>query len=381
MSSKIRLGVLGGGGDSLIGVLHRIASSMFDKFNIVGGVFNPNWEDNIGFADKIGIPKNRIYLDFDTLILEELKLPIEERMQVVSILTPNFLHFPMAKKLIENGFHVICEKPLTTTYEEAQELYALLKEKNTVFAVTYTYTGYPMVRQMREMILNGSLGNIQKVDAQYYQGWINPIIHDKGKRKTTWRLNPEKSGISCCIGDIGTHAFDMLEFVSGLKIESVLADLNHVYDDNVMDVDGTVLLRCSNNVKGVICTSQIATGEENSFVVKIYGDKAGLKWEQENPNYLYLMEDGKPLQVLKPGHTYNSYLSLDGTKLPPGHPEGIFDAMGNIYKGVSKAINKENYNNGEFPTIIDGVRGMNFIEKAVESHQSGNVWVKIDKLD
>lgn len=380
MSNKIKLGILGGGGDSLIGVLHRVASAMYDKYQIVGGVFNLNWEENIGFAEQIGLPTNRIYKDFDTLIEEELKLPESERMQVVSILTPNFLHFPMAKKLLENGFNVICEKPMTTTYKEAKILNATLKKSKTVFAVTYTYTGYPMVRQMREMILNGELGTIQKVDAQYYQGWINPIIHDTEKRTTTWRLNPEKSGISCCIGDIGTHAFDMLEYVSGLKIESILADLNYLYADNKMDIDGTVLLRCSNNVKGVICTSQIATGEENSFVVKIYGDKAGLKWEQENPNYLYLMEDGQPLRVLKPGHSYNSKLSLDGTKLPPGHPEGIFDSMGNIYKGVAKAINKEPYNHGEFPTIIDGTRGMNFIEKAVESHQNGNVWVTIDKL-
>jgi len=380
MSSKIRLGILGGGGDSLIGVLHRIASAMYDKYQIVGGVFNPVWEENIGFANKIGLPTNRIYKDFDTLIEEEIKLPVNERMQVVSILTPNFLHFPMAKKLLENGFNVICEKPMTTTYEEAKILNQTLKMAQTVFAVTYTYTGYPMIRQMREMIKNGELGKIQKVDAQYYQGWINPVIHDKEKRSTTWRLNPEKSGISCCIGDIGTHAFDMLEYVAGLKIESVLADLNYLYSDNKMDIDGTVLLRCSNNVKGVICTSQIATGEENSFIVKVYGDKAGLKWEQENPNYLYLMEDGKPLRVLKPGHAYNSDLSLEGTKLPPGHPEGIFDSMGNIYKGVAKAINKEPYNHGEFPTMIDGVRGMSFIEKAVESHQKGNVWVTIENV-
>ena len=381
MSNKIRLGILGGGGDSLIGVLHRVASAMFDKYQIVGGVFNPNWEENIGFAKKIGLPTNRIYKDFDTLIEEELKLPESERIQVVSILTPNFLHFPMANKLLKNGFNVICEKPMTTTYEEAKILNTTLKKAKTVFAVTYTYTGYPMIRQMREMILNGELGNIQKIDAQYYQGWINPIIHDKEKRSTTWRLNPEKSGISCCIGDIGTHAFDMLEFVSGHKIESVLADLNYLYSDNEMDIDGTVLLRCSNNVKGVICASQIATGEENSFIVKVYGDKAGLKWEQENPNYLYLMEDGKPLRVLKPGHAYNSDLSLDGTKLPPGHPEGIFDSMGNIYKGIAKAINKEPYNHGEFPTIIDGARGVNFIEKAVESHQKGNIWVNIETVN
>jgi len=381
MSSKIRLGILGGGGDSLIGVLHRVASSMHDKYTIVGGVFNPNWGENIGFANKTGLPTSRVYVDFYTLIEEELKLPETERMQVVSILTPNFLHFPMAKKLLENGFNVICEKPMTTTYEEAKILKAILKKVNTVFAVTYTYTGYPMIRQMREMILNGELGEIQKVDAQYYQGWINPIIHDKEKRNSTWRLNPEKSGISCCIGDIGTHAFEMLEYVSGLKVKSVLADLNYLYSDNTMDIDGTVLLRCSNDVKGVICASQVATGEENSFTIKVYGKKAGLKWEQENPNYLYLMEDGQPLRVLKPGNSYNFDLSLDGTKLPPGHPEGIFDSMGNIYKGVAKAINKEPYNHGEFPTMIDGIRGMSFIEKVVESHRKGNIWIHIKNED
>ncbi len=378
MASKIRLGILGGGGDSLIGVLHRVAAAMYDQYEIVGGVFNPNWEENIGFAEKIVLPTNRVYKDFETLIVEETKLTVSESMQVVSVLTPNFLHFPMAKKLLENGFNVICEKPMTITYEEAIILQETLKLANTVFAVTYTYTGYPMVRQMREMIANGEIGEVQKIDAQYYQGWINPIIHDKEKRSTTWRLNPEKSGISCCIGDIGTHAFDMIEYVTGLKVNAILADLNYVYDDNKMDVDGTVLIRCSDTTKGVIRTSQIATGEENNFTVQVYGKKAGLKWAQENPNYLYLLEDGKPLRVLKPGHSYNSEISLDGTKLPPGHPEGIFDSMGNIYKGVARAIRKEQYDHMEFPTIIDGVRGMNFIEKAVESHQKGNIWVTLD---
>jgi len=378
MSQKIRLGILGGGGDSLIGVLHRVASAMYDQYEIVGGVFNPIWEENIGFAEQIGIPTKRVYIDFDTLVEEELKLPEDERMQVISILTPNFLHFPMAKKLLENGFNVICEKPLTTSYKEAKILQSTLQKAGVVFAVTYTYTGYPMIRQMREMISNGDIGKVQKIDVQYYQGWINPIIHDKEKRASTWRLDPEKSGISCCVGDIGTHAFDMIEYVSGLKVDSVLADLNYVYDDNKMDVDGTILIRCNNNVKGVIRSSQIATGEENNFTVKIYGEKAGLKWEQENPNYLYFLEEGKPLKVLKPGHTYNGKLSLDGTKMPPGHPEGIFDSMGNIYKGIAKAIKKEPYNHGEFPTIKDGVRGMNFIECVVESHKNGNVWIKIE---
>ncbi|HSP12668.1 MAG TPA: Gfo/Idh/MocA family oxidoreductase [Salegentibacter sp.] len=378
MSKKIKLGILGGGGDSLIGILHRVASSMYDKYELVGGVFNPEKSESIKFAEEIGIGTDRIYKDLDELISEENKLPETERMQVVSILTPNFLHFPMAKQLLENDFNVICEKPMTTTYKEAKILEETQKKSGAIFAVTYTYTGYPMIRQMKEMIASGRIGKIQKIDVQYYQGWINPIIHDEEKRANTWRLDPEKSGISCCVGDIGTHAFDMIEYVSGLEVQKILADLNYLYKDNKMDIDGTIMLRFSEYVKGIIRSSQIATGEENNFTVNIYGEKAGLKWEQENPNYLYLLEDGEPMKVLKPGHPYNSDLSLDGTKLPPGHPEGIFDSMGNIYKGVARAINKEDYHPGEFPTIKDGIRGMNFIEKAVESHSKGNVWVEIN---
>ena len=378
MAKKIRFGILGGGGDSLIGVLHRIASYMNDNYEIVGAVFNPNYEDNIGFAKEIDIPTNRIYKDFDTLIEQEMKLPKEERMEVCSILTPNFLHFPMAKKLLDNGFHVICEKPMTTTYEEAKILQAIVEKSKTVFAVTHTYTGYPMTRQMREMIKEGAIGKIHKVDAQYYQGWLNPVIHEKEKRSSTWRLDPEKSGISCCIGDIGVHAFNMIEFTTGMQIKSILADLNYLYDDNKMDIDGTVLVRFDSNTKGVIRSSQIATGEENGLTIAIYGDKGGLRWEQENPNYLNVLSDDKPMQVYKPGHAYNSELSLNSVKLPPGHPEGIFDAMANIYLGVAKAIRGQKYNSGEFPTMLDGVRGLNFIEATVESHQAGNTWIDLD---
>jgi len=377
MKHKIRWGVLGGGGDSLIGVLHRIAANMFDAYELTGAVFNPVYELNLEFAGDIGMSPERIYKDFDAMVAGELQLPEEKRIQVVSVLTPNFLHFPMAKKLLENGFHVICEKPMTMTYEEALELEGVRKKSGKLFALTHTYTGYPMIRQMKKMIAEGVIGDIQKVDVQYYQGWINSIIHDKEKRSTTWRLDPEKSGISCCMGDIGVHAYQMAEYVSGLEVQSVLADLNELYDDNQMDIDGTVLLRFKKPVKGVLRASQIATGEENNFTVAIYGDKAGLKWEQENPNYLYLLKDGSPLQVLKPGNAYNSELSLDGTKLPPGHPEGIFDAMGNIYKGMAKAVRGEKYDEAEFPTVHDGVRGMRFIETAVASYKEGNVWKEL----
>ena len=378
MSKKIRLGILGGGGDSLVGILHRIATSMHNKYEIVGGVFNPNFDENLKFAKEIGLNENRIYEDFEKMIQEELKLDADKRMQVVSILTPNFLHFPMAKKLLENNFNVICEKPMTTSYEEAKELDRINKEKQLVFAVTYTYTGYPMVRQMKNMIESGEIGDIQKVDLQYYQGWINPIIHDDKKRAETWRLQPEKSGISCCIGDIGTHAFDMLEYVSGMQVNQILADLNYIYPDNKMDVDGTILIKFSENIKGVIRASQIATGEENNFSVAIYGKKGSLKWEQENPNYLYHLSEDSPIKVLKPAHDYNSEFSLAASKLPPGHPEGIFDSMANIYNGVANKINNTNNFKGEYPTLNDGLRGMLFIEKAVESHSKGNIWVNLN---
>lgn len=378
MPKKIRLGILGGGGDSLIGVLHRIAAHINDNYAIVGAVFNPDHNESLSFAKEIDVPTNRIYKDFDTLIEEELKLPKEDRIEVCSIQTPNFLHFPMAKKLLDNGFHVICEKPMTTTYEEAIILQEAHKKAGTVFAVTHTYTGYPMVRQMREMIKKGVLGKIHKVDAQYYQGWINSIIHDKEKRSTVWRLDPKKAGISSCMGDIGVHAFNLVEYTTGLKVKSILADFNYLYDDNQMDVDGTVLIKIDDHTKGVIRASQVATGEENGLAISIYGDKAGLRWEQERPNVLYKLSDTEPVQIYKPGHAYNSDLSLDGTKLPAGHPEGIFDAMANIYLGVARAIRGEAYNDGEFPTMLDGVRGLNFIEATVESHKKGNDWVILE---
>lgn len=378
MPKKIRLGILGGGGDSLIGVLHRVASHINDNYQITGAVFNPGFEDNLAFAREIDVPLNRIYKDFDTLIEEEMKLPKEERIQVCSVLTPNFLHYPMAKKLLDNGFHVICEKPMTTTLEEAKELQKAHKKAGTVFALTHTYTGYPMVRQMREMIKAGALGKIHKVDARYYQGWINTIIHDQEKRSSVWRLDPEKAGISSCMGDIGVHAFNMIEFTTGLKVNSLLCDFNYLYDDNKMDVDGTVLIRMGDHIKGVIRGSQVATGEENGLAIAIYGEKGAFRWEQERPNFLYKLSDTEPTQIYKPGHAYNSELSLDGTKLPPGHPEGIFDSMANIYLGVARAIRGEKYNDGEFPTMNDGVRGMNFIEATVASHKSGNTWVELE---
>lgn len=378
MSNKIKLGFVGGGNDSLIGVLHKVAAVMFDRYDLIGGVFSSNKEVNVKTANDLGLDQSRIYNDFEEMIDAESKIDLSQKIEAVCILTPNFLHFPMAKKFLENGFHVICEKPLSISLSEAKELKSIKDSNNLVFAVTHTYTGYPMVRQMTQMISQGIIGDIQRVDSTYFQGWINEIIHDKDKRNSTWRLNPEVSGISSCLADIGTHAFNMLELVCGMKVKKILADLNNLYEDNPLDIDVSILVRMENGCKGTIRSTQIATGLENNLNISVYGSKGSLSWEQENPNYLYYYTNDKPLQVLKPGHPYNSKISLDGTKLPAGHPEGIFDAMGNIYRGVARAIRGEKNEKGEFPTIEEGVRGMDFIEKAVKSNENGNIWLELE---
>jgi predicted dehydrogenase len=377
MKRKIRMGMIGGGIGAFIGIAHRIASYIGEEYVLIGGAFDVDYNKGLEFAEGLGLNSDRVYKDIDTFVEKELALPPNERIELVSIVTPNFLHFSMAKKLIEAGFNVVCEKPVTTTSEEALELERLIEKHKVVFCLAHTYTGYPMVRQMKKMIADGVIGDVQKVDAQYYQGWINPVIHTPEKRKTVWRLDPAKAGISSCMGDIGVHAFNMIEYTTGLEVKQLLSDISTLYPDNPLDVDGTVLLRIKDNIRGVVRASQIATGEENNLTIAVYGNKGGFKWEQENPNYLYWITDDKPTQVLKPGHAYNSVFAKDSTKMAPGHPEGIFDAMGNLYRGAAKAIRKESLEVGEFPTINDGVRGMKFIEKVVESSKQGNVWVSI----
>ncbi len=377
MSKRIKMGMMGGGHSSFIGIVHRIAAYMGEQYELVGGVFDHDFEKGKDFANSLELDIARVYADIDQFIKAENALDPKDRIAVVVIVTPNFLHYEMAKKLIQGGFHVICEKPVTTTSQEAVDLENLVAKHQVVFALTHTYTGYPMVRQMKSMIANGVIGNIQKVDAQYYQGWINPVIHEADKRKSVWRLDPKVSGISCCMGDIGVHAFNMIEYTTGLKVEKVLADLDTLYADNPLDIDGTALIRMNENVKGIIRASQIATGEENNLTMAAYGTKGALKWEQENPNYLTWLEEGQPARVLKPGNDYNTDFAQSSSKIAPGHPEGIFDAMGNIYLGAAKAIKGEKYHSGAFPTILDGVRGMKFIEAVVKSSAAENTWITI----
>jgi len=375
---KIKMGMIGGGIGAFIGDAHRRASRICNDYELVGGVFDVDYEKSKEFAVMEGISLDRCYKSVDALIKAELAMPAKERMEVIAIVTPNALHFPFAKKFLNNGFHLVCEKPMTITVKEALELERLVAKNKLTFALTHTYTGYPMVRQMRDLIAKGVLGTIQRIDAQYYQGWINAIIHGGGTRITgVWRLDPKHAGASSCMGDIGVHAFNLIEYTTGLEVKEILSDLNSVKDGIKLDLDGTVLLRFSKKLKGVIRASQVCGGLENDITISVYGSKASLRWGQENPNYLYMFSDSEPIKVYKPAHSYNGKLAEEGHTMPSGHPEGIYEALANIYKGAAKSIRKQKFNPAEFPTVHDGVRGMKFIHAVVNSNTKGNTWVKI----
>jgi predicted dehydrogenase len=288
-------------------------------------------------------------------------------MSLVTIATPNYLHHAMALKLVRSGFHVVCEKPVTTTAAEAGELASAIGQCGTVFAVAHTYTGYPMVRQLRSMIAQGAIGAVQKVHAQYYQGWLNPVIHDPSKWSSVWRLDPRMGGQSCCMGDIGIHAFNMIEYTTGLKATQVLAAIDTLNPANPMDVDGSAFLRFDNGSKGILLASQIATGEENNFQIAVYGRTGALKWTQEQPGRLEYLREGEPAATFTAGSSYNAPEARSAAKLPPGHPEGFIDAMGNIYRGVVRRIRSGHTLAGEFPGIEQGVRGMCFVEAVLRS--------------
>lgn len=376
---KLKHGMIGGGIGAFIGDAHRRASRISNDYVLLGGVFDVDFEKSKQFAAQEGIDPDRCYPSVDDFIQGELALPEENRIQIVSIVTPNSLHFEFASKLLKNGFHVMCEKPMTMTVDEALRLEEIVNSKGLVFGLTHTYTGYPMVREMKERIAAGELGKIQRVDAQYYQGWLNPALHGGPEvAKEVWRLNPEKSGISSAMGDIGVHAFNLIEYTTGLQINRVLADLNNFKEEIKLDLDGTVLIRTDAGAKGVIRVCQVATGEENNLTIAIYGSKGSFKWSQENPNYLVKLSDDQPIQVSKPGNPYNQSFAGQSHTMPPGHPEGIYEAVANIYKGVAQAIRGEKVREGAFPTVKDGVRGMQFIHSVVRSNSESNKWIDLE---
>ncbi|TSE06769.1 Gfo/Idh/MocA family protein [Aquimarina algiphila] len=381
MNKKLKMGMVGGGIGSFIGDVHRKAAGIDGMISLVCGAFSSSEEKSITSAEAIGISKNRAYGSFEKMIKEEAKLPEDERMDFVAIVTPNHMHFPPAKMALEHGFHVICDKPMTLTLEEAVELEKIIAASGKVFALTHNYTGYPMVKQAKAMIAKGDLGTIRKINVQYLQGWLSTALEKTDHKQAAWRVDPKRSGIGGALGDIGTHAENLVEYITGTQITELAADLSAFGEGRTLDDDGNVLLRFANGAKGIMTFSQIATGEENNLGVKIYGTKGSIEWYQENPNELVVRWLDQPKQVFTPGGNGGYPESSDYVRIPAGHPEGYLEGFATIYRSFAKELlltkEKQPSAQHDFPTAKDGVRGMKFVYAAVESSQNNARWIKM----
>ncbi len=380
---KIRMGMVGGGIGAFIGAVHRMAAALDGQIELVCGAFSSSAEKSKLSGEELFLPANRVYGSYEEMIKAEKKLPEGERMDFVSIVTPNHVHFGPAKMALENGFHVVSDKPLCFNMKEAKKLKKLVKKTGLIFALTHNYTGYPMVKQAKWMIKNGEIGEIRKVVVEYPQGWLSTKLEDSEQKQAAWRTDPKRSGIAGAMGDIGTHAENLAEYMTGLKITELCADLSAFVDGRLLDDDGNVLLRFDNGAKGILHASQIAAGEENDLNIRVYGTKAGLAWRQMEPNTLTVRWLDKPVEVRRTGVGELYPAAVAAARIPGGHPEGYLEAFANIYKNVAMCIqarlegSKPDEIYTDFPTVKDGVRGMRFIEKVVESSNSNAKWTKM----
>ena len=376
------MGMIGGGIGSFIGDVHRKAAGIDGMIDLVCGAFSSSKEKSIASAKELGIPNTRAYSSYEEMIQKEAMLPERERMDFVSIVTPNHVHFAPAKMALTHGFHVICDKPLSLTLDEAIELEKIVQSSGKIFALTHNYTGYPMIKQAKAMVSKGDLGVIRKINAHYLQGWLSTEIEKTGQKQAAWRVDPKRSGIGGALGDIGTHAENLIEYITGIKIESLAADLTAFGNGRTLDDDGNVLLRFENGAKGIMTFSQIATGEENNLGIKIYGTKGSVIWHQENPNQLIVKWLDQPQQIYTPGGNGTYTESSRYVRIPAGHPEGYLEGFATIYQSFAKeliTVKKEKTisTHLDFPTITDGLRGMKFIYAAVESNKNNARWTTI----
>ncbi|MFA5238988.1 MAG: Gfo/Idh/MocA family oxidoreductase [Phycisphaerae bacterium] len=385
LNRKLRMGMVGGGPGAFIGDVHRRASRLDGEIELVAGAFDINPKKSKQTGKELALDSKRVYSTYAEMIKSELKLPEGERIDFVSITTPNNWHFPIARDFLKAGFNVMCEKPMTITSQQAKQLQALVKKTHKVFGLMHNYTGYPMVKLARDMVRNDDLGKIRKVIVQYPQGWLATAIEKAGQMQASWRTDPKQSGAGC-VGDIGTHAANLAEYVSGLKISHICADLTTFVKGRRVDDDCNCLLKFNNGAKGVLHASQISIGEENNLAVWVYGEKASLEWHQEHPNYLYTRADNAPEQVWKRGNGYvGEYSPTAGrnTRLPAGHPEAFFEAFANNYRNFAETIKcaiagkKPDKIALDFPGVTDGVRGMLFIETVIASAKSKQKWTKM----
>lgn len=387
MNRKLRMGMVGGGKDAFIGAVHRIAAFMDGKVELVCGSFSIDQEVSKESAKELFVDENRVYASYQEMIEEEAKLPDGERMDFLTIVTPNFVHFDPARLALENGFDVVIEKPMTFTLEEAKQLKEIINKTGRTLCLTHTYSGYPMVKQAKAMVTEGHFGKIRKVLVEYPQGWLSRLTEREGNAGAAWRTDPKKSGKAGAMGDIGTHAAHLAEYVTGLKITELCADLTAFVEGRRLDDDGSVLLRFEEGAKGVLTASQIAAGEENALRIRVYGEEGGLEWANEDPNNLIVRMLDQPMQVYRTGNAYKAPYTLSSfatsnTRIPAGHPEGLLEAFGNIYSNfvATVAAKKEGKTPTpemwDFPQVDDGVRGMAFIDKVVESNESNEKWTK-----
>jgi predicted dehydrogenase len=380
---KLRMGMVGGGQGAFIGAVHRMAAALDGEIELVCGAFSSDPDKSRASGAALHLPPERCYGTFAEMIEREKQLPESVRMHFVSIVTPNHVHFPPAKMALENGFHVICDKPVTFNLEEALELEKIVAQSGLLFALTHNYTGYPMVKQARQMIRHGELGAVRKVVVEYPQGWLSTHLEASGQKQAAWRTDPARSGAAGAMGDIGTHAENLAEYVTGLKISEMCADISTFVPGRLLDDDGNVLLRFEGGAKGILHASQIAAGEENNLNIRVYGEKGGLEWRQMEPNTLLVKWLDRPVQIFRTGGAGPLYPEAAAhTRVPAGHPEGYLEAFANIYRNFAHCVRARLEGREpdpaltDFPSVHDGVRGMRFIEKVIESGRSGEKWVK-----
>ena len=378
------MGLVGGGEGAFIGAVHRMAAELDGRIALTCGAFSSDAErSRRAGVELYGLPAERSYGSYQEMIETEKRLPVDERMHFVVIATPNHVHYPVAKLALENGFHVMSDKPVTFDLNEARALAKLTDESGLLFGLTHNYTGYPMVKEARRMIADGELGEIRRVVAEYIQGWLARRIESEGQKQATWRTDPSMAGAAGCMGDIGTHAENLLEYVTGRKIASVCADLTTFVGGRGLDDDGNVLVRLDNGAKGVLFASQISVGEENALKLRVYGERGGLEWAQMEPNTLTVRWHDQPAQIRRTGGPGTGAAAERATRLPAGHPEGFLEAFANLYGNYERALRarldkrEPDPADLDFPTIAEGVRGMEFIDAVVSSSQRNSVWVDL----
>ena len=380
---KLRMGMVGGGEGAFIGGVHRMAAALDQQIELVAGCFSRDAENTKRTGKQLYLDADRCYASYEEMAAQEAALPNDRRIDFVTIVTPNHLHFPIARTFLNAGFHVVCDKPMTHGYDEAEELVRLVQRSGLVFALTHNYTGHPLIRHARHLFRSGRMGTVRKVIVEYLQDFLM-VPHEKlGHKQAAWRVDPAQSGQGGTLGDVGTHCVNLLEYVTGDPITELCADKSTFLPDRVLDEDVNALLRFESGGKGVLTISQVATGEENGLRLRVYGSEGAISWAQENPNYLELYKFGEPRQTLTRGQGYLSEPATDCTRIPTGHPEGYLEAFATIYRGVTEAIRRAIDGNPmaseefAFPTVHDGLRGMRFIAKAVESANAGAVWVSM----